>query len=157
MSYHLYDTNSQKIIWSAENPYTVDGQPGVLPSNIIGLVDEVDPYPTGLLPYQTVSQTQEIDTINKKIYRRWSIEQNVPDEIPLWAFRSVLTLTGISQESVGALISSLPEPQKTIATIQWEYGNYIVRNHPLISTMGSALGLTSEQIDSVFISAAQLS
>lgn len=157
MSYHLYDLNSQKIIWSAETPYTVDGQPGVLPNSIVGLVDEVDPYPTGLLPYQTVSQTQEINLIDKKIYRRWVIEQNVPGEIPLWAFRSVLTLTGISQESIGTLIASLPEPQKTVATIQWEYGNYIVRSHPLISTMGAALGLTSEQIDNVFISAAQLS
>lgn len=157
MSYHLYDTNSQKIIWSANVPYTVDGQPGVLPPNIVGLIDEQAPYPTGLLPFQTVEPTENIDLDARKIYRNWNIVQTVPDEIPLWAFRSVLTLTGISQDAVGGLISSLPEPQKTVATIQWEYGNYIVRNHPLIATLGAALGLTNEQIDNVFISAAQLS
>lgn len=156
MSYHLYDTNTQKIIWSAQHPYLVDGMPGVLPNNIIGLVEEVEPYPTGLLSYQTAQQNEEINILDKKLYKRWTVVQQIPEEIPLWALRSVLALTGISQESINTLISSLPEPQKTVANIQWEYGNYIVRDHPLISALGAALGLSSVDIDNVFIAAVQL-
>ena len=44
--------------------------------------------------------------------------------------------------------------QKTL--VEWEYAPYIERNHPLIDTLGSALGLTSEQIDQGFITASQL-
>jgi hypothetical protein len=156
MSYHLYDTNTNKIIWSAQTPYTVDGQPGVLPSNIVGLIDEQDPYPTGLLPYQTVEASQEVDVDNGKIYRRWTVVQQVPDEIPLWAFRSALVLANIPESTVADLIAGLPEPQKTVANIQWEYGNYIVRGHPLISSLGGSLGLTSQDIDNIFITASRL-
>lgn len=80
----------------------------------------------------------------------------VPETISLWAFRSILTLQGLITQAE-ALIDSLSEPAKTVATIQWEYGNYIDRNHPLIASLGSQLGLTSEQIDNIFIEADKLS
>ena len=83
------------------------------------------------------------------------LPKEVPNEIPLWAFRSILTLMGYAQ-NVADLIDSLPEPQKAVAKIQYEYGNFIVRDHALISTLGSQLGLTNDQIDNIFIEAAKL-
>jgi len=80
---------------------------------------------------------------------------SVPDEVPLWAFRAVLTIMGIATQ-VDALIGSLDEPAKTVAHVQWEFGNYIVRNHPLIAALGSQLGLSSAQIDAVFTQANSL-
>ena len=80
---------------------------------------------------------------------------DVPDEIPLWAFRAVLTVQGIAPQ-VDGLIAALPEPQKTVAQVQWEFGNYIVRSHPLIAALGAQLGMTSAQIDDVFRQAAAL-
>ena len=77
---------------------------------------------------------------------QWIISTNlpeIPNEIPLWAFRSILTLLGYSQ-NVADLIDSLPEPQKTVAKIQYEYGNFIVRGHPLIATLGLQLGLNKD-------------
>lgn len=38
----------------------------------------------------------------------------------------------------------------------WEFETTIRRDHPLVSALGDALGLTSAQIDALFISAAQL-
>lgn len=76
---------------------------------------------------------------------------NVPDEIPLWAFRSILKINGVSDQ-IPELINLLPEPDKTISLEQWERANFINRNHPVIQSIGSALGMTSEEIDNIFIS-----
>lgn len=79
----------------------------------------------------------------------------VPAEIPLWAFRVALNLTNLKGE-VELLIQGLPEPQRTIALQQYEYGNIIQRNHPLIISLGDELGLTTEEIDTIFINANKL-
>lgn len=78
-----------------------------------------------------------------------------PQSVPLWAFRAVLTVQGITPQ-VDGLIAALPEPQKTVAQVQWEFGNFIDRDHPLIVAMGAEIGLTPDQIDDVFRQAAQL-
>lgn len=80
---------------------------------------------------------------------------DVPTEVPLWAFRAVLTVQGIAPQ-VDGLIAALPEPQKTVAQVQWEFGNYIVRSHPLIVALGAQIGMTAAQIDDVFRQAAAL-
>lgn len=91
----------------------------------------------------------------------WNLEncskykKDIPQEVPLWAFRSILTIMGIAPQ-VDVLINSLPEPQKTVASVQWQYGNFIERNHPLIDSLGTNLGLTKEQINNVFIEAFKL-
>lgn len=58
--------------------------------------------------------------------------------------------------SVDAALASLPEPQKTSAQIEWEYATSVERNSPLVESLGSALGLTSTQIDGLFIQASKL-
>jgi hypothetical protein len=155
--YYLYNITSQSIQWSSTTPYFVDGKPGVLPDNVIQLVDEYDKYPTNVEPYQIVESYTEIDVKNKILHNRYNIiTKFVPDEIPLWAFRSSLLLNGLDGQ-VTDLIDALPEPQKSVAKIQWEYGNFIVRDHPLIISLSSALGLTTEQVDNVFLTGSLLS
>lgn len=91
-----------------------------------------------------------------RVEQTWKIEQNpIPNEVPLWAFRAILTIQGLAS-SVESLINTLPEPQKTVANVQWQYGNFIVRNHPLIDSLGTDLRLTKEQIDNVFKEASKL-
>jgi hypothetical protein len=89
---------------------------------------------------------------------QWKIlakPSEVPTEVPLWAFRASLALAGLKAQAE-ALIAALPEPQKTVATQQWEYGNFIERNHPLIESLGAQIGLTSVQIDEIFKTASGL-
>ena len=83
------------------------------------------------------------------------IPKEVPTEVPLWAFRAMLAVSGIAAQ-VDGLIVALPEPQRTVASTQWVYGNFIVRNHPMIEALGSQLGLTADQIDDIFIQASKL-
>jgi hypothetical protein len=88
----------------------------------------------------------------------WKIRakpSNVPPLVPLWAFRASLALAGLKNQAE-ALIAALPEPQKTVATQQWEYGNFIERNHPLIESLGAQIGLTGVQIDDIFKTAESL-
>jgi chromosome segregation ATPase len=57
---------------------------------------------------------------------------------------------------VDAAIDSMPEPQKSAARIEWEYSNEVQRHNSFVSALGPALGMTSAQIDQLFIAAAKL-
>lgn len=98
------------------------------------------------------------DEVSGNTYLRngTQIHAPVPDEVTLWAFRASLVLGGITQSQVDTLIAGLDEPAKTVATTQWNYGNYIERGHTLIGQLGAQLGLSTEQIDNVFRTAATL-
>lgn len=90
------------------------------------------------------------------VRRTWAVSSPVPDIVPLWAFRASLVLGGVTESQVDTLIAALPEPSKTVATIQWNYGNFIERGHALIGQLGAQLGLNSGQIDDVFRTASSL-
>jgi hypothetical protein len=111
------------------------------------------PPPREGVPYiECPSTVCSGDLYDGVVYSRDGVTlvEPTPETIPLWAFRASLALVGIQKEAVLALIDALPEPQKTVANIQWEYGNFIDRVHPLINQLGGALGLTEEQINEIF-------
>lgn len=51
-------------------------------------------------------------------------------------------------------ITSLPEPQKTDAAIEWQFASVFQRDHPLILQIGAALELDELTIDAMWIEAA---
>lgn len=58
--------------------------------------------------------------------------------------------------SVDSALTSLPEPQKSAAQVEWEYATKVERNSALVNQLGAALGLSQEQIDALFIQAESL-
>lgn len=58
--------------------------------------------------------------------------------------------------SVDTAIDALPEPTKSAARIEWEYSNELQRGNALVAALTPALGLTSEQVDALFIAASAL-
>ena len=50
-------------------------------------------------------------------------------------------------EHIPALIAALPEPQRTTAQIEWEFSSDYQRDHPLVTQLGAALGMTSADMD----------
>jgi len=81
----------------------------------------------------------------------------IPENISARQVRLWLIDNNIDLNNVVNIINTIEDPilrQKTL--VEWEYAPYIERHHPLINTLGSALGLTSEQIDQGFITASQL-
>lgn len=81
--------------------------------------------------------------------------ESIPYEVPLWAFRATLINLGY-KSTIEAMLAALPEPTKTVVMQQWEYGNFIVRTHPLIEQLGAQLGLSSDDIDTIFIEASKV-
>lgn len=71
-------------------------------------------------------------------------------------FRQALVLMGISTDTIEAALNSLPEPTKSLATIEWQYSNAFERNRPLVIEVGQMLGYTSDQLDAIWELAASL-
>lgn len=62
-----------------------------------------------------------------------------------------LVAAGILPSQVDAAISAIPDATaRAIAEIEWEYASQFERNHPLIEQVGGALGLTPEQVDTMW-------
>jgi hypothetical protein len=59
-------------------------------------------------------------------------------------------------EQIPMLIAALPEPQRTTAQIEWEFSTDYQREHPLVIQLGSALGMTSADMDLAWQQAAGL-
>lgn len=55
-----------------------------------------------------------------------------------------------------AFLAALPEPDRTVAQISWEYATAIQRTDPLIAQVKSALAMTDDQVDAMFVEAAAL-
>lgn len=89
------------------------------------------------------------------ILRRQSAPPEVPKQISRKQARLALHQTGHFQTVVD-LISSMPEPDKTINTIQWDDSPSYERTNPYLIALGSAIGLTSIDIDNLFILAEAL-
>lgn len=57
---------------------------------------------------------------------------------------------------VDAAIAAMPGAEGDAARIEWEYAQEVRRDSPLLAGMMAALGLTSEQVDGLFVAAAGL-
>ena len=69
--------------------------------------------------------------------------------------RLALLAAGVLGDVAPAL-AALPSPHRDAAEIEWEYASEVRRDAPLIAALGSALGLTEDQIDDLFEAAAAL-
>lgn len=79
----------------------------------------------------------------------------VPAEVTMRQARLALLQVG-KLAAVDAAINALAEPTKTAARIEWEYSGTVKRHQPLVLALAPALGLTSDQLDALFIAAESL-
>lgn len=79
----------------------------------------------------------------------------VPASVTMRQARLALLGAGLLA-SVDAAIDSLPNPQKEVARIEWEYAVEVQRSSGLVPMMGVALGLDDAALDALFIEAAAL-
>lgn len=79
----------------------------------------------------------------------------VPQYVSMRQARLALLGAGMLS-AVTAAINALPSPQKEAAQIEWEYSQEVFRFKPLVLALAPALGLSSAQLDSLFVAAAQL-
>ena len=57
---------------------------------------------------------------------------------------------------VDTAIAGLPEPDRTAAQIEWEYSQEVQRDKPFVLMLAPALGLSEEDLDSLFVLASTL-
>ena len=79
----------------------------------------------------------------------------IPQEVTMRQARLALLENGLLV-NVQPAINSLPEPDKTKAQIEWEYSNALQRGNPFVDVLGAALGLSSQDLDDLFIQASAL-
>lgn len=84
-----------------------------------------------------------------------TIAAPVPRSVTMRQARLALLNAGLLS-SVGAAIDAMSEPSRSAARIEWEYSNELQRENALVLALAPALGLTSEQVDVLFISARAL-
>jgi hypothetical protein len=76
----------------------------------------------------------------------------VPTEIQMWQARAILFRSGLLG-MVEQAVKAATNPEIEIA---WEYAPNVVRRSAFVSAMASALGLTDDQIDNLFIEGAKI-
>ena len=75
----------------------------------------------------------------------------VPDSISQMKLRKQLILSGISIDSIDALIQSLPQPNRDLIYTMWEYAVVFDRHNPELNAMAQMLEITQQQLDEIFI------
>lgn len=88
----------------------------------------------------------------------WTVRDatvKVPTEVSMWKAKSVLALRGYTAQ-IEHELNTLPEPSATVAKLKWQHATIIARNDPLVTHMTTKFGWSVEDVDSMFIEAAQL-
>lgn len=79
----------------------------------------------------------------------------VPTVVTMRQARLAMLDAGILT-SVSAALAAMPGAAGEAARIEWEYSPTLKRDHPLVSSLSAALGLTPTQLDGLFTAAAGL-
>ena len=79
----------------------------------------------------------------------------VPVAVTMRQARLALLQAG-KLSAVNAAIASMSGIQGEAARIEWEFSNEVKRSQPLVAALAPVLGMTSEQLDQLFITAAGL-
>ena len=76
----------------------------------------------------------------------------IPQQVPMWAVRTVLQNDNLFDQAQTAITSSTDNALKNV----WEYGNFADRNSKAIASLAVTLNLTDAQVDQMFIDANSL-
>lgn len=79
----------------------------------------------------------------------------VPAFVTMRQARLALHAAGLLTQ-VQAVIDAQEDPPKTAMQIEWDYSSDVYRDKEFVVTLGAALGLTSDELDELFIAAAAL-
>lgn len=67
-----------------------------------------------------------------------------------WRFHAVLKLQGLDA-TLEAVFAALPEPDQTVARSRFAYSDTYDRYDPLVVQLGTAMGLSEQQLDDLWI------
>lgn len=70
--------------------------------------------------------------------------------------RQALILSGIQLSQIDDAIATMPDPEKTLAQIEWQYSNVFERNRPLSLQVAVMFGWSGSQLDALWVLAGSL-
>jgi hypothetical protein len=79
----------------------------------------------------------------------------VPHQVTMRQARLALLQIG-KLSAVDASIDALPSPDKEVARIEWEFSSTVERNRDITNAIAYALGMSEQELDSLFIAASEL-
>jgi len=79
----------------------------------------------------------------------------VPESVSMRQARLALLQSGMLS-AVNAVVAGMAGAAGDAARIEWEFSNEVQRHKPLVESLAPALGLTSSQLDQLFILANKL-
>lgn len=82
-------------------------------------------------------------------------EMKVPTTVTMRQARRALLQVG-KLSAVNTAIAAMPGAQGEAARIDWEFSSDVRRDEPLVAALMPVLGMTSIELDQLFISAARL-
>lgn len=80
----------------------------------------------------------------------------VPETVTKLQLKLQLTLSGFDLTLIDNVINQLPEPQRSFTSISWNDATIFERNNELLINLATQLGLTSSDLDNIFISASNI-
>lgn len=104
-----------------------------------------------------IQHNQTWDANGNLVHEEWvEVSVPVPSTATNMAIRVALRrLHDVNTQQldavVGQIVDAIPDiGEQEDARIMWLYASNVERSHPLVAAIGSALNLTSEQVDEVF-------
>ena len=93
-------------------------------------------------------------------YERWELQPAAPTPIPKIVTMRQARLALLQNELLNQVDISInniqDETEREQVRITWEYATEVERNNPMIKNLSERLGLTSDQLDNLFILASTL-
>jgi hypothetical protein len=90
------------------------------------------------------------DTISVHEFTQAEVTRlHIPDVTPR-QIRQALILAGKSLSDIENIIDGLPEPQRSLVKIEWEYSTMFERNNQFVIAMGPLCGLSETDMDNLW-------
>jgi hypothetical protein len=131
-----------KFVWAQESNY-----PTAVPMFFGTCPDDSDTNVNGVL-----AELDEADYVNF-LADEMRARDKTPKKISMAQARSALISAGY-MPAINKAFESMPGVAGEVARSDWEYATVVERNAPLTLALAAVLGLTDEQLDALFVSAA---
>ena len=97
-----------------------------------------------------------LDVEVQEVEEQIVVLKEVPAVVSARQIRQALVLSGITMAQIEQALNSMPEPNRSLAFIEWEYSNEFQRYRPLTIAVAQMLGWTEDQMDDLWVLAFSL-
>jgi len=152
---HLDDFNTVIGLTGDDAAVFVDDVTVTLSDEQIEKLNEI--YKMDIAIYDRITEAAtEINVGEIDLYEYTEVPPVVPEEVKVWRIKVVAELQGILDD-IQAALDSMPDGQeKIVANRCWNEGDVLRRHSQLFVSLASVLNLSDQQLDEMFIAAANL-